>query len=587
MNGFGEGPRESRRAFVTRLGLGVLVVGGFGLGIWGLSLYEPARTQPGLSWYTDLCYNALQLFVMGSEPLEGGGPYPWQLEVARFAAPVATVYAVVEAIWLVLGDRMARRRLRRRRNHTIVIGTTAVAQAIAEGLTLRSEKVVFASSGDPRTLAAHGIEGAKALYACGTEDADSGGNVATVLAAAAVRTDGGLRAYAHVASPALALALRARRLGLPAAEAMRLDFFNVDEVAARLVVESTRRNELDTSRVLVVGASTFAYSLLIELARHWRLRWSPQDPLPVVTFVDERASAAVADINTHWPMVRQVCRLEAVDAPVDRALAIGVESTPGTTYICCDDEELGLRTALSAAALWHGGRRSLVVRLNVMSRLGTAFATGHDDDHPGSAPRRDLTLLDDLGGRLLLVGVTEIASDALAMVEEDLVERLAQAIHDQYLLSQRAVAGKRETRPSLVEWADLDEGSKNANRAQAGDVGRKLSRIGCTVAPHFEDGAPFALTSEEVELLARLEHERWMEERTSAGWTRDSRRNDEDRKHPALRPWTDLPQVEREKNRDAVRALPDELASIGLRIVRLTPVASNGKAAKALTVPVS
>ena len=75
----------------------------------------------------------------------------------------------------------------------------------------------MADAGDPQTLLAYGIEGAVALYACDAQDGDSGINVATVLEAAALRPDGGLRAFAHVASPAMALALRARRLGLPRA----------------------------------------------------------------------------------------------------------------------------------------------------------------------------------------------------------------------------------------------------------------------------------------------------------------------------------------------------------------------------------
>ncbi len=534
-----------------------------GLGAWGLWLHlRPMAGLDPVHRWLDLAYDDLQLFVLSSTPLTGG-PYPWQLEVARFGAPLVTAYAVVEAVLVLLGERLARRGLRRRQGHTIVIGDSVAAHAIARGLTERNRSgVVLAASGDPETLLAHGLRGAAAIYACESEANERGINVATVLAAVALRPGGHLRAYAQVSDPALALTLRARRLGLAQVEKSRLDFFNVDEVAARLVVESTDFATHTTPRILIVGFSTFGRAVLIEFARHWRLRSPQRGPRAEVTVVDARARAAVAEARSQWPFVDGLCDISVVEGGVDEALAAGTAATPTTTYICEDDEQRALRTALGASMLWRGGPRSLVVRLDIMSRLGSAF---HGDGT--TAPQQ--RVLDDLGGRLLLVGVTEMAADTVSVIQQDLVERLAQAIHEQYLLSQLAVGRHIGDRPAMALWRDLSDELRNANRAQAGDIGPKLRIIDCTVAPYRGDQAPFTFRAAEVETLAEREHDRWVEDRYHGGWRYAAQASEVKRLSPAMLDWARLPNDERDKDRHAVRAMPVVLADLGLRIVRL------------------
>ena len=58
-----------------------------------------------------------------------------------------------------------------------------------------------------------------------------------------------------------------------------------------------------------------------------------------------------------------------------------------------------------------------------------------------------------------------------------------------------------------------------------------------------------------------------MDERRADGWTLGAR-DDKARTHPSLVPWDELPESEKEKDRDVVRAIPDLLAAAGLTIVR-------------------
>ena len=67
-----------------------------------------------------------------------------------------------------------------------------------------------------------------------------------------------------------------------------------------------------------------------------------------------------------------------------------------------------------------------------------------------------------------------------------------------------------------------------------------------------------------MEALARQEHDRWIDDLVRDGWTYSSGTKDPGHKtHPLLIGWDDLDEPEREKDRDAIRAIPRMLARVG------------------------
>jgi hypothetical protein len=367
-----------------------------------------------------------------------------------------------------------------------------------------------------------------------------------------------LRVYAQVSDPTLALALRARWLGRSSADGQDVDFFNVDELAAGAVLDldSVTVPAGEEPHVVVAGGGTFGRAAVVAFAHHWRLYSPRRNERVAVTLVDPEADAVVADLHARWDIVTEALDLRPVAGDLAAAFRQQPELRPHRAYICYDDEDLALREALTVASLWRGGADSVVVRLSRLHRHGEAFRG-----------RSGQPLLDDLGGRLRLVGVTKLASEE-GVVERSLVEQLARAIHEQYLLEQRSSSTPGG---AYTPWHELAEGFRRANRAQAHDIGTKLTMIGCAVAPRVGPVEKFGFTAGELEQLAVHEHVRWSAERTSAGWRYGAVRDDGKKLHPSLVEWPDLPEAEREKDRNAVRLLPAVLAQVGLRIVRLTP----------------
>jgi len=93
--------------------------------------------------------------------------------------------------------------------------------------------------------------------------------------------------------------------------------------------------------------------------------------------------------------------------------------------------------------------------------------------------------------------------------------------------------------------------------------------VECYLAP-FRDwnAVEFSFTDPEIELMAQMEHERWVQDCGREGWTYGEERDDIRKVHPSLLDWTDLPEDEKEKNRNFIRDLPRILARLGFQIQR-------------------
>lgn len=544
-----------RRSWV-RAGFTALFGVAFALGLWGFWVY---RTAPDFAWGTtgwDIVYYSVQLFVLGAEATNEGGDLPWQLQAARFLAPVATGYAVFEAVRSLFADQIAAMRTRRMRGHAIVVGRTPAADLIADALATRGALVARIATGDAESLRDAGVGGAAVLYACAAEDDEPGVNVLTVAVANRAQRHPelpGLRLNAHVSDPELALALQARHLSHPQPG---VDFFTLGELVARSLV---RRDQTvvrgDAPHISVVGHGTFGRALVVAFARLRSVEIASGGRPLTVTLVGPGAHEAARALRARWPSVRAACRL----VPVETFADVRAVGTPRRVYVCHDDDGDALRHALRDSDLWRAGQGAVVLRLNRLAGLGGLFGT-----HDGA-------ILDDLGGRLDVVEPATLLRRATApgmLVHDDVYDLMAVSAHLTYLRNQRSRGVAWRSTPAMVSWPDLSDDLRAANRAQVRAIPDRLRQMGCTVAP-AGDGEHGRIPEPVVDARAVDEHERWTAEKIAAGWTYGPERDDVRRVHPDLRPWAELSEADREKDRAAIRAIPVILADFGLHVVPL------------------
>ncbi len=497
------------------------------LGAVGFAMYLPDQPEYAGATAADVAYYTAQLFVLDPTPFNVPRHYPVPLEIARFLAPATTIVVVAETVRVLVWERVRRWGAAHARGHVVVTGNDPVALLLARRFAADGTRVVlvsdtvgedvarrhglFAVPGDPTeetTLHAAGVPRAATVYACGQ---DSATNLAVALTIRRIAVHP-VTVRAEMRDAQLFADLNAAHraegdLGL------RLSFFAVDDLAARalLAQESLVPGYDEAAAVVVLGDGPFAQAVVRQIGRR-------QDPARVTVVPD---AAAVA-----W------------GPPVDPA---GVRC-----YVCLVDLDLALRTALTQA---RSGRGRVVLCLQRESAFQDALRDG---------------VFDNVGGSLVVFGILDAACEA---APRDHVDEIGRALHDRYVQSCLAKGDTPAVNASLVPWSELPRHLKQSNWAHADHIGTKLATIGSVIVPAVAGAEPFEYRSGEVERLAKLEHQRWMAERSAAGFEPGPVR--EGRFHPDLVGWEDLPQDSRDKDIDFVEHLPEILEDAGFQILRL------------------
>jgi hypothetical protein len=121
----------------------------------------------------------------------------------------------------------------------------------------------------------------------------------------------------------------------------------------------------------------------------------------------------------------------------------------------------------------------------------------------------------------------------ICQLTPDLSEAVAQDIHEVY---RRAMRGKEHIKdPSTAPWDDLPQYLKDSCKQQAEHIVEKLCSIGFTILKVTDrDIELVAFTDDEVEIMAEMEHERWIGDRLLGGWTLGTERNANNRTTPRV-----------------------------------------------------
>ena len=161
-------------------------------------------------------------------------------------------------------------------------------------------------------------------------------------------------------------------------------------------------------------------------------------------------------------------------------------------------------------------------------------------------------------------------------LEGDVLEELAEAAHevfcegkirDGYTLGPRNEANK--THPLLIPYAELDEIYKEANRVTVRNIPTKLAAAGYVMVPARSEQVPFDFPGDDLEKLAKLEHDLWVKARLQHGFTLGEPTDDNPRRNPHLVEWDRVPEDIKEIDRDLIRGIPTILAKAGYAVVKL------------------
>ncbi len=581
--------RSPRSHWLTVVACGILTVV---CGWIGQSRYDHEH-HPGIAHGIGPAYHALQLILVHGPHLEHS-TNAW-IDAARVLG-VLTFLAIPT---LVFGRRLRRewRMLKARdwTGHHIVCGLGAKGSAIVD-CSIHHGQVPGVVAIDP-SPDSHLAEHAEGLGAC-LIPSDATHPVALVQAgvsqaaevviltpsdevnvriATAVRqalaTDGnrpadaGPRVFVHVCDIDLREELqRWCTVGTPASGPSPLQFFDVyDNEARKLLLNlpidgaGIPKGSPLSVHVVILGFGRMGRSIALRAAK---MGLFANGKLIRISVVDRNGDRQRQRFLFRHPVLadRELCQLdfhqmevESLDAA--RQIQAWAAEPDCLLHIveCLDDDARSLEVAF---------RLQRILKRHAACNLRVRFHGHH--------ALAELLKQQQVPGPNLFGMVEDTCSHEAYRNDER--DRLAQSIHERFVHKRSASPHRNPGNDAaLREWLRLPETIRESNRQQADHIEIKLRAIGCRLAEASEPGDPVrAFADHEVDVLAELEHRRWVAERRLGGWEYGAVADKEHLISPHLEEWAYLDGSIQDYDREAVRDIPELVAlhKPGNKIVR-------------------
>jgi hypothetical protein len=592
--------------------VGLLAMLAFLLGCIGYAQTMTFESAGGENTWWDVVYASLHLFVFeGPEETKG---WPLHLQLARALAPMVVLYAAAQAIWSHVHQRVALYWLLfKKRRFVVICGIGETGFRIARDYCLNSDKkvvvidqdplnpmaaelgnygaiVVCGNAMDPLVLLDSRVVYAKELFLCTSDDKANiaiAKNVERLTRrlssrdtqrlesvsrkyerpAAGEAPHLGLRCFLCVDTPDIYEVFSAHSFFEANSSRFAVRLFNRRETIARNVFRVCApdmyyrpgSNANHPMHILLIGFEALTREMILQsaLTAHYTDFRIPR--VTVLCPLDRREQ--VERFLHRYPHLEQTVKVEfvyhdpmTITAPEWHEMQ---SVTPfSVCYVAVQRDVEGILSARRLNRLRRLGNLpalSFVVCLNQQNFLAEII----DDDFlpigldksrlPEHEPIEYFETLDET------ISIDVVVNEAL--------DTLARTMHNAYLKTLLARGGNSENNASLVNWSELPEHKKRANRHAAAHIDVKL-RIGNCIASSLDAAAPevaFPPDTPMLELLAQLEHRRWMADKHLAGYSYGELRDEDRMLHPDLIPWEQLPEDDREKDRDNIRQIPNLL----------------------------
>ncbi len=556
-----------------------------GLGFWGFwQTVEPDQR----SWSTllDTVFQTAQLVTL-QFPSDIKNDMSWPLQIARFAVPLVAVLASFQVLIGSITRPARLALLPLASGHIVVCGSEAMTEAALIALAKRGRQVISVSpsidstqrdtleglgitivEGDPllpATINSLNLSRAAALFLTAEDDITNLNIAMLALGAIDARPP---------ELPMLVLAVMIDREDLAAELDLALDSLSRSHrVRYHRLCADREGIRLELARyapvLLKASSDIVSHVLVVGLAGTWRqvimqiivAAQDHPDKRPVLTFVVDDSGAALVQ---HWREVKP---------ELDLVAEVVVLTTEADELLPSEDDAAQWREKYPAPQL------AVVLREDA-----DAIATTLALRRPGNPLRTEETpilvrqskedrLLSRLGetvipdrylSKLVAVGGL-VRADTIERVLDYKGDEMAIALHAQYRESMKSA----EKTSALEEWDGLPENIRDANRAAANHIPILFGAAGFRISSSTPAAQPPALSAEDVERLARVEHRRWVADRIDRRWRYGESRDDRLLLHPDLVPYEKLSDSKKEQNRNWIRTLAGIVAARGSTIEKV------------------
>ena len=164
-----------------------------------------------------------------------------------------------------------------------------------------------------------------------------------------------------------------------------------------------------------------------------------------------------------------------------------------------------------------------------------------------------------------LAGGFKQPDSVVARPLQDMLENLAIAIHQQYNQKQLELFPNKPL--EHPNFSDLPDTLKYSNLRQAHNIANILELAGWEMRPVSSAGEVVSeIPKDVIEVLATIEHEAWLKERTDSGWIYGVVKSTGKKISPHLIPYDDLAEEIKEIDRESIQQIPYLLGKIGMAV---------------------
>ena len=164
------------------------------------------------------------------------------------------------------------------------------------------------------------------------------------------------------------------------------------------------------------------------------------------------------------------------------------------------------------------------------------------------------------------------------LLTPDILEKLAKAAHDIFCEGKKRDGWKyheekseeKKTHPLLKPYDELPEWAKEANRVNVRTIPHKLAAAGYIMIPSRSNQPALEFPGNDLEKLARLEHELWMKSKLNEEFKLGKPTKDDPKRNEYLVEWEQLPDGIKQIDRDMVKGIPRILSNAGYAIEKIS-----------------
>ncbi|GMG87703.1 hypothetical protein MNKW57_20240 [Biformimicrobium ophioploci] len=592
----------------------VLIVICFAIGCVGHAGLQLSDGAEGSVNYWDAVYSTFQLFIF--EGPDVTDEWPLQMQLVRLLSPFLLIYAAVKTIWLHVGTHVSLFFLRfAPRRFVVICGIGETGERLAREYLQRSRKAVVLVDRKPENPRVEALcrEGAIAVRGDALDCAvlnrarvydareiflftgDEQSNIAIakivhrlVRPKTGSRPHSGLNAvgrniwkrfkkndrgwlccYMEVDSPDIYELFESHPFFGLITETFRVKIFNRDESVARNIFSECapdlyylpKSAEDRGMNVLFLGFSPLVRQMIIQLAltAHYPdLRIPKARVICCDAFREE-----IEKFQRRFPNLDDVIELSFTfrnPLTIKPQEWFDIQAHEQFAVCYCSlthdvDSILAVRRINRIQVVNKIEKLNFVICLNQQTWIADVVddvfveVTRNKGDLSEAEPIEYFETLD-----------RTITQDVIV---NDSLDAVARVIHEEYLGADFPGSDAELKNASGTAWEDLPRHKRVANQRAADHLDVKLRIIGCARSAAVNDYGSFVMTDEEIDVLAKVEHQRWMADKYLSGYVCGELRDEVRMSHPDLKSWDMLSEADREKDRQNVRLIPHLLKMLG------------------------